>query len=103
MVLKHLVQTQLSIPLPSDVASTSQSPLAIVSRLARKIGGIRHAQARACVLWLVGQYAASDERGQGPEGVAEWAPDVLRIAAKTFHQEVCSVCLHFRGVFSDSC
>jgi len=85
VVLKYLVQTQLSA---ANVASTSQSPFTIISHLARKIDDIRHAQARACVLWLVGQYSALQEQGAGPEGVAEWAPDVLRKAAKTFSQEV---------------
>jgi AP-3 complex subunit beta len=87
LVLKYLVQTQLSAP-TSDVASTSQSPLTIIAHLARKIDDIRHAQARACVLWLVGQYSASDEKGVGPDGIADWASDVLRKAAKTFSQEV---------------
>ena len=84
MVLKHLVQKQLSTPTPTSFGSTSQSPLSIIAHLARRIDDIKHAQARACVIWLVGQYAASDERGPGPEGVAEWAPDVLRKLAKTF-------------------
>lgn len=88
LVLKRLVQLQISNPTPADVASTSESPLAIVSHLARKIDDIRHAQARACVLWLVGQYAASEGKTAGPEGMVEWAPDILRKAAKTFSQEV---------------
>ncbi|GLB40583.1 putative non-SMC mitotic condensation complex subunit 1 [Lyophyllum shimeji] len=88
LVLKYLVQMQLATSsFPSDAASTHQSPITIISHLARKIDDIRHAQARACVFWLVGQYAASDGPGSGPEGVAEWAPDVLRKAAKTFAQE----------------
>jgi hypothetical protein len=94
LVLKYLVQTLLSTPMAADIASTSQSPLSIISRLARKIDDIRHPQARACVLWLVGQYCASEEKGKGPEGVAEWAPDVLRKGAKTFSQEV----WHFIGL-----
>lgn len=60
----------------------------IISRLAQRIDDIRHAQARACVFWLVGQYAFSDGTGLGPEGMAEWAPDVLRKAAKGFGKEV---------------
>jgi len=94
LVLKYLVQTQLSSA--ADVsAGTSQSPLMIVSHLARKIDDIRHAQARACVLWLVGQYCSltsTRERIGAPEGVAEWAPDVLRKAAKGFMQEVRFLC-----------
>ncbi|KAJ3510883.1 hypothetical protein NLJ89_g4416 [Agrocybe chaxingu] len=86
-VLKHLVQTQLSAQAPLAFASTSQSPLSIIAHLARRIDDIKHEQARACVVWLVGQYGASDEKGPGPEGIAEWAPDVLRKLAKSFAQE----------------
>jgi len=39
--------------------------------------GIRHPQARACILWLVGQYAPREE----------WTPDVLRLAIKCFFKE----------------
>ena len=66
-------------------------PLAIISHLASRIDDIRHSQARACVLWLVGQYCeveAKGSEGGGPEGIADWAPDVLRKAAKTFSSEV---------------
>ncbi|KAF8802473.1 hypothetical protein BYT27DRAFT_7112247 [Phlegmacium glaucopus] len=87
MVLQTLVQTQLSKPNSMSVASTSQSPLTIIGHLARKIDDIKHARARACVVWLVGQYGGSDETGGGPEGIAEWAPDVLRKMAKGFGQE----------------
>ncbi|KAJ7104301.1 adaptin N terminal region-domain-containing protein [Mycena belliarum] len=91
LVLKYLVQAQLSAATTSSfavVAATPQeSPLTIISHLARRIDDIRHAQARACVLWLVGQYAASTEPSRGPEGVVEWAPDVLRKSAKGFSSE----------------
>ncbi|KIK10203.1 hypothetical protein K443DRAFT_126976 [Laccaria amethystina LaAM-08-1] len=82
LVLKYLVQTQLDVG-SSSVARTSQSPLSIISHLARRIDDIKHAQARACILWLVGQYGSSNSR----DGVAEWAPDVLRKTAKTFGDE----------------
>ncbi|KAG5646111.1 hypothetical protein DXG03_004350 [Asterophora parasitica] len=88
LVLKYLVQMQLAATTSfSTETPTTSSPLTIISHLARKIDDIRHAQARACVLWLVGQYSASNEPGPGPEGVSEWAPDVLRKVAKTFAQE----------------
>ena len=87
MVLQTLVQTQLSKSSPISMASTSQSPLSIIAHLARKIDDIKHARARACVVWLVGQYSSSDERGPGLEGITEWAPDVLRKMAKGFGQE----------------
>ncbi|KAJ7494593.1 adaptin N terminal region-domain-containing protein, partial [Mycena galericulata] len=91
VVLKYLVQAQLSASSPSSFAAVAtasqQSPLTIISHLARRIDDIRHAQARACVLWLVGQYSASNEPSAGPEGVVEWAPDVLRKSAKGFSAE----------------
>jgi AP-3 complex subunit beta len=85
LVLKYLVQTQLAKS--TSQAAGPQSPVSIISHLASKFDDIQHPQARACVLWLVGQYAASDVPSSGPEGVAEWAPDVLRKAVKTFAQE----------------
>lgn len=88
MVLKYLVQTQLSTGMAYTV-SQSQSPLSIIAHLARRIDDIRHAQARACVIWLVGQYAGSDAKTTniGPEGMADWAPDVLRKMAHSFGAE----------------
>jgi AP-3 complex subunit beta len=83
LVLKSLVQTQLQVP--SSPSGSTQPPLAIISHLARRIDDIRHSQARACVLWLVGQYSEMDTNG---EGIADWAPDVLRKTAKTFGNEV---------------
>jgi len=87
MVLKYLVQTQLSTNIPNGLSDSSRSPISIIAHLARRIDDIRHSQARACVVWLVGQYAATEEKGAGPEGIAEWAPDVLRKMAKTFAEE----------------
>ncbi|KAH8100165.1 adaptin N terminal region-domain-containing protein [Cristinia sonorae] len=94
LVLKSLVQIRLHKQdlLPS---STAYSPMAIISNLAYRIDEIRHPKARACVIWLVGQYAASpvtSENGALPhtgrvEGVASWAPDVLRKAAAGFMKE----------------
>ncbi|KAL1744133.1 adaptin N terminal region-domain-containing protein [Schizophyllum fasciatum] len=78
LVLKQLVQTQLS----TGTVLGQRSPIDIIAQLARRIDDVRHAQARACVLWLVGQYGAPDG-----ESVAEWAPDVLRKAAKSFMVE----------------
>ncbi|KXN91626.1 AP-3 complex subunit beta-2 [Leucoagaricus sp. SymC.cos] len=88
MVLKTLVQTQLASMTSIMGDSPYQAPLSIIARLARKIDDIKNAPARACVIWLVGQYAASEEPCPGPEGIAKWAPDVLRKTAKTFGQEV---------------
>ncbi|KAJ7650429.1 adaptin N terminal region-domain-containing protein [Roridomyces roridus] len=91
VVLKYLVQAQLSASSSSSFAAIAttpqQSPLTIISHLARRIDDIRHAQARASVLWLVGQYSASSEPSAGPAGIVEWAPDVLRKSAKGFSSE----------------
>ncbi|KAF9065321.1 adaptin N terminal region-domain-containing protein [Rhodocollybia butyracea] len=85
LVLKHLVQTQLSQT--SKIAGPSKSSINIIASLARKIDDIHHPQARACVIWLVGQYCSSDEATPGPAGLTEWAPDVLRKCAKGFALE----------------
>ncbi|CCM06428.1 uncharacterized protein FIBRA_08689 [Fibroporia radiculosa] len=99
LVLKSLVQIRLqqqSPPLHTSVpGSSTTSPLSIISRLAWKIDEIQHPKARACVLWLVGQYAASDTEPQlngvqhtgSIEGIADWAPDVLRKSVRSFAQE----------------
>ena len=68
-------------------AGTSSIPLTIVERLAYRIDEIRHAQARACIVWLVGQYAADDSPNAVIEGVVPWAPDVFRKIAKSFRDE----------------
>jgi AP-3 complex subunit beta len=68
-------------------AGSSSAPLTIVERLAYRIDEIRHPQARACIVWLVGQYAADDSPNAVVEGVVPWAPDVLRKIAKTFRDE----------------
>ncbi|KAH0833137.1 adaptin N terminal region-domain-containing protein [Lanmaoa asiatica] len=85
LVLKALIQNQLLIG-PSAPAS-SQSPLTIISLLARRIDDIKHPQARACVLWLAGQYSAAPGISTVIEGVADWAPDVLRKFCKSFNTE----------------
>ncbi|KAJ7219906.1 adaptin N terminal region-domain-containing protein [Mycena pura] len=91
LVLKYLVQAQLSSSSSSSfvavAAAPQQSPLSIISSLARRIDDIRHAHARACVIWLVGQYSASSEVSTGPAGIVEWAPDLLRKSAKGFAAE----------------
>jgi AP-3 complex subunit beta len=96
LVLKSLHQIQLASP------TAEKSSLSIIARLARRLDSIRHPQARACVVWLVGQYAKVSEAGNGSafasigpasglEGITEWAPDVLRKTAKTFADEADSV------------
>lgn len=98
LVLRSLVQIRIqqqqNVIAAGGLPPQTFSPLEIISRLARRIDDIRHPKARACVVWLVGQYAASPapaENGTtsaGPEGIAPWAPDVLRKMAKSFIQEV---------------
>ncbi|CAE6426865.1 unnamed protein product [Rhizoctonia solani] len=79
--LRTLLQTQ------SDNAIAE-----VVQTLARRVEDIKHPEARACVVWLVGQYAglvvgAASRSPFAMEGIAEWAPDVLRIMAKRFTAE----------------
>lgn len=76
----------LSITSPEST-SVAQAPLSIIAQLARRIDDIRHPHARACVLWLVGQYGSVPGTGTVIEGVADWAPDVLRKAARSFNTE----------------
>ncbi|KAI9066121.1 hypothetical protein FKP32DRAFT_1589999 [Trametes sanguinea] len=97
LVLKSLVQIRMqqqqNMIALGGLPPQTFSPLDIISRLARRIDDLRHPKARACVVWLVGQYAGSTapaENGTpavGPEGIAPWAPDVLRKLAKSFMQE----------------
>ncbi|KAH9028534.1 adaptin N terminal region-domain-containing protein [Lactarius hengduanensis] len=86
--LKTLVQAQMHT---ASHTGPSSAPLTIVERLAYRIDEIRHAKARACVVWLVGQYAADDSPSAVVEGVAPWAPDVLRKVAKSFRDETIAV------------
>lgn len=61
----------------------------VVSRLAYLIGDIKHPKSRSCAIWLVGQYACLENAKTGAlDGVAEWAPDVLRQTCKSFTREV---------------
>ena len=88
LVLKHLIQSKPASP--AEV-SFSGSQLAIISRLARRIEDISHPRAKACVLWLVGQYSATEhgeDSQSGLSGAVDWAPDVLRRSAKSFKKEV---------------
>ncbi|KAI0048976.1 hypothetical protein FA95DRAFT_973714 [Auriscalpium vulgare] len=92
LVLKSLVHTQLQAQ-SSFAFGASSSPLTIIERLAYRIDEIRHPQARACVVWLVGQYAADATQGDAApvEGITPWAPDVLRKCAKSFRDETVAV------------
>ena len=96
VVLKLLVQIKLQQQQQSQIAIPDvYSPLLIISRLAYRIDEINHPDARACILWLVGQYAGAESStitlSAAPEGVAPWAPDVLRKSAIVFGQQVCSI------------
>lgn len=88
VVLKSLIQSSAT-----SIDSTSSSAK-LVSRLVKSLDPITNPSARACVFWLAGQYA-SQEGSNGEvygvtefEGLAKWAPDTLRKAAKGFMQEV---------------
>ena len=89
LVLKNLIQFK---PATSATKSVSDSHLTVISHLARRIEDICHPHAKACVLWLVGQFSATgQEIGVGLGAAADWAPDVLRKSAKSFRNEVQSV------------
>lgn len=68
VVIKKLLQTQ-----PSQHQE-------IITQMARLMDHITVPQARASILWLLGEYS---------ERVPKIAPDVLRSLAKTFINEVC--------------
>ncbi|KAF8515386.1 adaptin N terminal region-domain-containing protein [Hysterangium stoloniferum] len=91
LVLKSLVQFQLSNRSAAALPSPSKAPFHIIEHLAYKVDEVRHPRARACILWLVGQYAGRSDTSVNPvlsvEGVVDWAPDVLRKMAKCFPQE----------------
>jgi AP-3 complex subunit beta len=67
----------------------THTSIIIISRLARGIDDIKHPTARACVIWLVGQYAETEDSMSAMQAIADWAPDVLRKLAKSFGEEVC--------------
>lgn len=86
IVLKSVIMS-----LPAGDKTSLPSPQLLVARLAKGLDGITNPSARASVYWLVGQYAASDEKpafGIGWEGIASWVPDILRKGAKGFTEEV---------------
>ncbi|KAG8772708.1 AP-3 complex subunit beta, partial [Serendipita sp. 397] len=111
-VLKDLVQSNRRETFPAAAAAAAtvvvavegiasvQTPAEIVASLAHQFDDVRHPRAKACVLWLVGQYAAAATSTtattattatakdgvqiQVVPGVENWAPDVLRRAVKSF-------------------
>ncbi|KAI6103868.1 adaptin N terminal region-domain-containing protein [Pisolithus croceorrhizus] len=87
VVLKLLVQNQRHES-PLERGSRSQDPLKIITQLAHRIDDIKHPRARACVIWLTGQYCPSGGGGTVIDGIADWAPDVLRKAVKSFIVEI---------------
>lgn len=60
-------------------------PSSFVSTLAYRLDEIKNPEARGCILWLVGQYAATPQLHEA--GVVDFAPDVLRRAVRVFKQE----------------
>lgn len=67
VVIKKLLQTQAA------------EPKEIITHMARLLDTITVAQARAAILWLLGEHS---------QKVPQVAPDVLRKLAKTFPDEV---------------
>jgi AP-3 complex subunit beta len=93
LVLKSLVQHQ------AESFDSTRLHLSIIAKLAQRIEQFHHPQAKACVIWLVGQYAPEEPVAASPiSGIASWAPDVLRRTTKTFITEVCpTVNIQFHG------
>lgn len=77
-------------PQGSSSFASGHSPNRIIADLAGRIDEIKHTSARACIVWLVGQFSSvsREESAIGIPGIAPWAPDVLRRVAKTFAAEV---------------
>lgn len=67
VVIKRLLQTQAA------------DPKEIIAHMARLLDSITVAQARAAILWLLGEHS---------QKVPRIAPDILRKLAKTFSEEV---------------
>lgn len=67
IVIKRLLQTQAA------------DPKEIITHMARLLDSITVAQARAAILWLLGEHS---------QKVPDIAPDILRKLAKTFTDEV---------------
>jgi len=91
-VLKDLVQLSASSGVEVTEGMVSiQRPAEIVESLAAQLDNVRHPRAKACVFWLVGQYAADESGlgGSGIPGLVSWAPDVLQRAVKSFSDDVC--------------
>lgn len=70
VVIKRLLQTQAA------------DPKEIIIHMTRLLDSITIAQARAAILWLLGEHF---------DRVPQIAPDVLRKLAKTFSDEVISL------------
>lgn len=67
--------------------------LNVVASLASNFDNITHPEARACILWMVGQYARASGQGTTPmpeslQAIEPWVPDILRKAAKSFTSDV---------------
>ena len=85
IVLKSVI-----LALPSTPSTGLPDPQRLVARLAKGLDSISHPRARASVFWLVGQFAGGESiaGGLGWDGLAPWAPDVLRKGVKGFKDEV---------------
>merc|ERR1740128_1279959 len=84
VVIKKLLQTQ-----PGSHGD-------IVGQMARLVGRITVPQARAAILWLVGEHCDK-------KGVSKIAPDVLRVMAKSFSTEQDVVKLQILNLASKLC
>ena len=89
-VLKDLVQLNSTVSgtgVVEGIASI-QRPSDIIASLASQFDDVKHPRAKACVIWLVGQYARAITKSTTIPGIENWAPDVLRRALKSFADDV---------------
>ncbi|KAG8973912.1 AP-3 complex subunit beta [Tulasnella sp. 425] len=89
LALKSLHQHQISL-------KTSTGTVNVVASLASHYDNISHPEARACILWMVGQYArASDQRStpmpESLQAIEPWVPDILRKGVKSFKSDPSAV------------
>ncbi|KAG9045037.1 AP-3 complex subunit beta [Tulasnella sp. UAMH 9824] len=76
--------------------TSATGTLNVVASLASHFDNITHPEARACILWMVGQYARASGQGTTPmpeslQAIEPWVPDILRKAVKFFTSDPSTV------------
>lgn len=81
LLLKELVVAESVVVIKKLLQTQQGSHGEIVGQMARLVTRITVPQARAAIIWLVGEHCDK-------KGVSKKAPDVLRMMAKSFANEV---------------